>query len=293
VIDLHIHTNYSDGTSSVSDVLKIAQNKKLEYISITDHDNCNAYKELENPETRELFSGKIINGVELKCCIEDGRRIEILAYGFDMEKLNDWLIQFYKDKTSPQREIKYFDQLYKTCISKKIKVRNRTDLDWKDTSEAYYILYDEIKKYPENKEKVPEDLWNDFNVFTRKYCGLKEYDFFIDKSKDYPSVAEVVDVIKECNGLSFVAHPFQYKNIENVPEFLEETIKKYKVDGLECYYSKFTKEQTQYLLDLCKEKGLYTSGGSDYHGTVKPDVKIGTGIDNSLNIDVNSIAWLN
>ena len=50
MIDLHIHTNYSDGTDTVEELLKKAEKINLQYISITDHDNCNAYKELEEIE---------------------------------------------------------------------------------------------------------------------------------------------------------------------------------------------------------------------------------------------------
>ena len=60
MIDLHLHTKYSDGSDSVLELLEKAEKLKLEYISITDHDNVNAYKELENKEIRSKFSGKII-----------------------------------------------------------------------------------------------------------------------------------------------------------------------------------------------------------------------------------------
>ena len=52
MIDLHMHTVHSDGTKTVTEILKIAQEKELNCIAITDHNTCNAYKELENPEIR-------------------------------------------------------------------------------------------------------------------------------------------------------------------------------------------------------------------------------------------------
>lgn len=87
MIDLHMHTSHSDGTDSVEELLKNAENKKLEIISITDHDQIEAYNEIEQkPELRKLFSGKIIIGAELKTYF-DKVPIEILAYGFDYKKL--------------------------------------------------------------------------------------------------------------------------------------------------------------------------------------------------------------
>lgn len=66
MIDLHIHTTYSDGADSLIEVLKKAENNNLDYISITDHDNCNAYKELEFLDVKKYYTGKIIPGIEIK-----------------------------------------------------------------------------------------------------------------------------------------------------------------------------------------------------------------------------------
>ena len=71
MIDLHIHSTYSDGSCSVKEILQEAENKKLEYISITDHDCVNAYKELENMNINTYYKGKIIVGCEFKCYLEE------------------------------------------------------------------------------------------------------------------------------------------------------------------------------------------------------------------------------
>ena len=58
MIDLHTHTNHSDGTDSVEEILKNAEKNNIEILSITDHDSVDAYFELErNPNLRQLFSG--------------------------------------------------------------------------------------------------------------------------------------------------------------------------------------------------------------------------------------------
>ena len=59
MIDLHLHTNCSDGTDSPTELLKKAEEKHLEYISITDHDNCDAYEQLKNINISEIFSRKV------------------------------------------------------------------------------------------------------------------------------------------------------------------------------------------------------------------------------------------
>ena len=78
MIDLHIHTTYSDGTKTVKEILKQAEDLKLDYISITDHDKCDAYEELKDINISEFYSGKIIKGIEIKCFYK-GSTIEVLG----------------------------------------------------------------------------------------------------------------------------------------------------------------------------------------------------------------------
>ena len=87
MVDLHIHTTYSDGTCSVKEILKQAESLKLDYISITDHDKCLAYEELKNIDIKKYYSGKIIKGIEIKCFYKGSTR-EVLGYDYDYEKMN-------------------------------------------------------------------------------------------------------------------------------------------------------------------------------------------------------------
>ena len=91
----------------------------------------------------------------------------------------------------------------------------------------------------------------------------------------------VTEILKKAGGLVFVPHVYIYG--DNSKRVFENIIN-YKIDGFECYYSRFIPEQTNFLLDFCKKNGLYISGGSDYHGNTKPDIDIGTGVNMNLNI---------
>ena len=75
---------------------------------------------------------------------------------------------------------------------------------------------------------------------------------------------------------------------ENSEKILSDILKNHKIDGIECFYTTFTKEQNEYLLKLCKQNNYYISGGSDYHGDFKPDIEIATGFGN-LKIEENII----
>ena len=85
MIDLHMHTTYSDGTESCETVLKKCQEKNLNYISITDHNTSLAYEELERIDIPNLYKGKIIPGIELNTKVL-GIPIEILGYGINYKK---------------------------------------------------------------------------------------------------------------------------------------------------------------------------------------------------------------
>lgn len=280
MIDLHLHTTYSDGADGLIEILKKAEQNKLDYISITDHDNCNSYMEMKEINIKEYYSGKIIPGIEIKCA-HNGRLIEILGYKIDVNKMKKWCDEYYADKTKDKLQQKYFDMLYESCLKMNLilepkeKVRFDNKKDW-----ASMAIYSEIKKHPENKEKVPEDFWRDFSFFSKKYCGDKNHILYIDKSKDYPSVNEAINAVRKCDGLVFFPHLFIYKWADNIYNLIDELLKTYKVDGIECYHSEFNDKNIEYLKNICKEKGYFMSGGSDYHGVNKPGIELAVGKGN-------------
>ena len=280
MIDLHIHTTYSDGADSLIEVLKKSEEKDLKYISITDHDNCKAYRELQNLNVKDYYSGIIVPGIEIKCGYKK-RLIEVLGYNINTEKMQQWADEYYKDKTIPQLQQKYFDILYNRCKEMGVIVseESKESFDCK-TEWASVHIYEEIIKYEENKNKFPEGILDSFNNFSKKYCGDVNSKLYIDKTKDYPSLQEAIDTIKKCDGLVFLPHLFIYKWAENKEEFIDEILQNYEIDGIECMHSEFTEEQIKYLLDLSKERNYFRSGGSDYHGANKKEIELGKGKGN-------------
>ena len=288
MIDLHIHTNCSDGTDTIIELLEKAENLKLEYISITDHDNCNAYEQLENIDINKLYKGKLIPGIEIKCSYLK-RTIEVLGYKIDTKKMNQFMNEFYKDKPRDILQLKYFNMLYDKCLKMGLTLTKKEEIIWNPKNDwASFTIYSDLKKYENNKEKMPQDMWEKFSNFNRKYCNNPNHILYIDKSEDYPSLQQTIDAIKKCNGLVFMPHLFIYGWVEDKQKFINEIVDNYDIDGLECYYTDFTEEQTNFLLNLCDEKNLYKSGGSDYHGLNKEKISLATGYGN-LNINKNLI----
>ena len=106
-----------------------------------------------------------------------------------------------------------------------------------------------------------------------------------------PDFETASNLVREAGGLVFIPHIYEYK--KNSEPILEHILKNYKIDGIECYYTTFTEEQHKRLLNLCKERNLFVSGGSDFHGTIKPDVDIGVGYGNMQIPDEILNSWKN
>lgn len=288
MIDLHIHTTYSDGSYSVKEILKEAQNRKLEIISITDHDCVNAYKELNNIDVKKIYKGQIITGCEFKCVFTDYKLpIEILGYGFDTKQVKEFL----NLNNNINIQSKYLEHLKN--IGKEIGLifDENIKIDYNKNEYASAIFEKEINKNSKNKQKLKENNIIINNNFYRDAQSNKDTIFYIDETKDYAKPEVIIDLIHKSGGKAFLAHPYIYP-INNTLQMIEKFINQYNIDGLECYYSLFSKEQTNELVKLCEKFNLYTSGGTDFHGANKPDIQLGIGKGN-LKIDKQKVEkWI-
>ena len=275
MIDLHIHSTYSDGSCSVKEILQEAENKKLEYISITDHDCVNAYKELENMNINTYYKGKIIVGCEFKCYLEESCiPIEILGYGFDLNTIKE----YFENNDIMGIQKNYLEYLKKQ--GKKVGLIFDENLKLMDNhSYASVVFETELLKYSENKEIMKKHhISLEPNFYRAEQCN-KNSIFYIDENKDFIDIKGLLEKIHEAKGIAFLAHPYIYP-VENVEEMVEYIVNTYQLDGIECYYSTFTEEQKQTMINCTKKYNLYISGGTDFHGMSKPDMKMGNGRGN-------------
>lgn len=280
MVDMHTHTTYSDGTYTPEELLKEAEQKELTVISIADHNTVNAYNDLKNEDIRDSFKGIIIPGVEITTSYQ-GETIEILGYGFDLTMMQDLLKE--NVLTFEQKQLKEYDLIKKAYQQQGI-VFDEKNINFnpkKESSRAAF--WQEVKRYPENNHFFLENSSKEtVSSFTRNEVYNPKSPLYVDETSMFPSLEKAIAMIHECGGYAFLAHTFAYS--PNIAENLLDILKNYKLDGLECFYTTFTEEETKYLVNLCKEKGLYMSGGSDFHGTRKVNHFLGTGKGN-LQID--------
>lgn len=283
MIDLHTHTKYSDGTWDVTKLLKEAQSAKIEVLSITDHDSVKAYKELEEINYKKIYEGKIISGCEFST-VYDGIFFHMLAYDFDINKVNKFIQNNYK----PIDLQKEFDYMLNSCRTNKIIVG---DISYNNIGWPIDTIYKEIRKYEENKEYFNNEEWNDIDIFYNSCITNKDFPVYVDFSIHYPNASIIKEAVKEAGGKLFVAHIFKYK-LKDAEKFLEELKNHNIIDGIEVYHSSFNDKQINWLEKYCNRNDLLMSGGSDCHGNKKANRKIGIGFRN-LNISREILAKWN
>lgn len=117
MVDMHIHTVYSDGTKTVEEVLKICEEKKLEYVSITDHNTCLQYED-ETLKYNNIFSGKIIKGAEMNAIFQN-KNIEVLAYDIkETQIIEDWSQKFFSEKILRKKQNEEKRKFLEICDKK-------------------------------------------------------------------------------------------------------------------------------------------------------------------------------
>ena len=287
MIDLHIHSKYSfDGSDELTDILKKAEELKLSYISITDHNNTDAYEELKNINIKEYYSGKIIPGIEINTKAA-GVPIEILGYNFDYKKMNK---KKKKIMITPEERTKVeFERLVEKCRKYGMKLDKDIEekFDYSEFASGY--VHRNLIKYEENKEKLNERSWDSSRDFYRDYMSNPEAPLFVNVDDLVPDLDVAINSVLDAGGVVFIPHIFEYR--DNTPRVLEYLLNAKNISGFECYYTTFSKEQHEYILEISKENNYYISGGSDYHGARKPDTFLGIGHGNLEIPDEIVIPW--
>lgn len=248
LVDLHIHTYYSDGTMSPKEVVEDAKRKNLGIIAITDHDVLDSYEELKvEAEKAGIIA---IRGVEIDSIFE-GNLVHLLAYKFeDNEKLFK-LINHAKE------------QLLETSI----ELIRRMENDYEGISLEDYNSYEYERRkggwkgiHYLHDRKITEGLFDGVKFYGKYDCGHEKFAF--------PSVGEVCNTVHDANGYVVLAHPCNYYSNKNKEDILEklEILKSLGIDGVECYYPANSDLMTNTCLEFCKDNNLIITAGSDGHG---------------------------
>ena len=264
IIDLHVHSTNSDGAYTVQELLEMAEKKNINTISFCDHNVVGAYEELKNMDIPKYYSGNIITGIEFDFVFEK-KNFHMLGYKFDADKLKN---SKYIDRSTKEDIIKEEEknlEFFKD-VCKKLGIKLSPDLKIsKPSDRANDLIKSDMQIHEENKDIVDTILGKDRKKsFWLGHVTNPESPFYIDYTKGLPTAVEIANEIHEAGGIVVLPHVFEYKSIDN-KYFLDEMYKLNILDGIECVHSKHNKEQTDFLVDFCKQHDLLMSGGSDFH----------------------------
>jgi predicted metal-dependent phosphoesterase TrpH len=246
-VDLHVHTNYSDGCNSPKELIDKAKAKGIEILSITDHDNLAAIEEAS--EYGKVVGMEIIPGVEISSDIMD-REIHILGYfvepgNYEIERY----LKFFREE-----RLKRADRIVKKLNLLGISLK----LD-----DVLSIASNSAVGRPHIAQAMVEggfinSYFEAFNKYLGNGCAAYE-------KKVHVSPRSAFKIINDSGGLSFIAHP------GIMPESILMELIEAGVDGIEVIHPSHTAQIVKFYRGIVNEYFLLESGGSDYHGGKRED----------------------
>jgi predicted metal-dependent phosphoesterase TrpH len=260
VIDLHAHTLYSDGSASPSQLVALARSQGARAIAVTDHDTVAGLA--EGRAAADELGIEFVNGIEISAEYSPGT-MHILGYCIDVEsralavKLNE--LREARNNRNPQ-------------IAARLQSLG-LDINYEDVAR---LAGNEVVGRPHFARLVVErgyaqSIQDAFNMFLAKGAAA-----YVEKVR--PSPADSIALIQEAGGVAVLAHPYQLRlsSIEEVEQLIVE-LAAIGLDGVEAIYSRHSPVERNMYAQMAARHGLLVTGGSDYHGTYKPDISVVTG----------------
>jgi len=264
-IDLHIHSTASDGSLSPSEILTLAQDLNIRAISITDHDTLEGSKEAISCGIPP--SVKFLTGVEISADPPDSFSLSgsfhILGYAVDFNH----------------------SDLNQTLSMLKDSRENRNPRILKLLSDlGIEITFDEIRNLAERSQlgrphiaqlMVKKGYVPSINAAFNQYLGNGK-PAYVDRFRF--GCEEIIQTILNAGGIPVLAHPILLGIQKNeIFEDLIAVLTDMGMKGMEVYYPEHTQDLIEYYTRLARRHDLLITGGTDFHGDIKPEIKMGSG----------------
>jgi predicted metal-dependent phosphoesterase TrpH len=279
VIDLHSHTNESDGSLSPQELIDLAERTGLEALAITDHDTFSGY---EKALPLALAAGlDLVQGIELNSRVNSApaaRYAHILAYFVSHApglEFVSWLSETRRERADRNEKLAASLRANGVDITLAEVEKKGRSL----TGRPHFARVLVEKGYAKSLE----------DAFQR-YLGEDAPSYVHRESL---TTAETVALVRAGGGIPVVAHPIRL-GMDRAAEraFLEEA-KAAGLMGLEVYHSEHSPALQQYYLGLAGELDLLPTGGSDYHGpSVKPGIELGSGRNGNVSVPMAFLTGL-
>ena len=250
--DLHLHTAFSDGTDAPDELIKKAVKAGLSAVAITDHDSVDAIPAAI--DSGIIHGIEVIPGIELTAEYE-GLEIHILGYFLDyrnsalQEKLS------FLEKARIERIHGMVAKLQGMGV--KIDADKIFTLSGKGIVGRLHVARVMVS------EGIISSIWEAFS----KYIGNNGPAYVLGFKF---SPQDACKLIRSTGGIPVLAHPYALRRDDLIPQLV-----KFGIKGLEVYYPEHTNTMRNKYIRICREYKLLSTGGSDYHGSAKPEVSLG------------------
>lgn len=259
LIDLHVHSNASDGSLSPSEVVSLAAEAGLSAIAITDHDTVSGVQEALDAAADQNIT--VVPGVELSCLYHD-REIHLL--GLFINHQDPDFLKFLKDAEEKRitRNIEMLNAFQKDGFQ--ITEEDLTCGNPKTIITRAHFARALVKRgYASSVDQAFKKYLNPDRPYYRKRRII--------------TPMEALQAVIAADGFPVLAHPCLYKLGWAQIEELIVSLTDAGMKGLECFHSSNTQNESSKLRSLALKYHLFPTGGSDFHGAAKPDIKIGCG----------------
>ena len=262
-VDLHVHSNESDGTVAPEELVREAKQIGLSAFALTDHDTTEGLdRAIACGESEEV---EVVPGIELSTAYL-GKDIHVLGYYMDYhnENFQEQLKEFRDSRDVRNEEM--FRRLRELGFEKITTEALLEAFDNPVITRAHVAKFMLDCGYVKSREEV-------FQRYIGDNCPC-----YVERKKISPNQA--VKLITEFGGIPVLAHPLLYKFGTETLETLVASLKEDGLMGMEVIYSTYNSREQRKLKELAKKYELVITGGSDYHGTNKKDIKLGVGMGN-------------
>lgn len=252
LVDLHLHTRFSDGTETPQRVVQLTREAGLSAIAITDHDNTDALP-IARAEAAK-YGIELIDGIEMSASAE-GREVHILGYFMDVAHS---AFQKHLSQQQARRVARVHDMVARLCkIGLNLESQEVFALAGEGTVGRPHVARAMVKRGYVSSNAEAFD----------RYLGEGKPGF-VPGSTVLPS--GIIRLIRDAGGVPVLAHPMYLKKDELIDQFASEGLM-----GLEVYHSSHTPELiAQYAL-IAERLKLLRAGGSDFHGDAKEGLPVG------------------
>ena len=261
MIDLHVHTTASDGTFTPSDVVLLAKKAGLAAMAITDHDTVNGIEEAVNKAKEESF--ELIPGIEFT--VGDTENIHIIGLYIDYKNNELTNVVEVMKNNRLERNQKLIDNIKREGFD--VSYEKICDVMNTDNVGRLHIAHYMQKK----------GMANDYRKIFKKFLipGAKTYVPMKNVSEE-----QGIQAIIKSGGIPVLAHINYLKQNKDETEKTVKRLMGYGLRGIEVFYSGYDKSTERLAHEISEKFILIKSGGTDFHGTRRPGVYLGTGRGN-------------